>query len=298
MRKRKHHREPADFRVTLYWEDAAGKVSNLCPHTLDTSEAGMGLESPQAIAPGTQVCIQAARYGSPLEATVRYMVARGDVFRIGLEFSEATRLTAQGVALDTDYYEILQLSPKADIETINRVYRMMAARFHPDNVESGDKERFLLLTEAHRVLSNPDTRALYDSGRQTETRRPMPLFQARAFVDEKQGEVNRRLGVLCLLYAQRRRNHDHPSVSLLELEELMGIPREYLEFTLWYLKEKNYVVMNQGADFSITACGIDFVEDRIPSHTVMHRLLRDPVGMHPTDPATGSTDRADMAPLQ
>ena len=34
--------------------------------------------------------------------------------------------------------------------------------------------------------------------------KPLPVFQARAFVDEKQGEVNRRLGVLCLLYARRR----------------------------------------------------------------------------------------------
>jgi curved DNA-binding protein len=283
--QRRYHREAADFRVTLYWESAGGGVLTLCPHAIETSEGGMSLECPQAIAPGTHVYMQAMRYSFPLEATVRYSLARGAAFRIGLEFSEATRLLAKTSAAATDYYEALQLSPKADLETINRVYRIMAARFHPDNTESGDNERFLLLSEAHRVLSNPESRARYDSARQSETPRPMPIFQARAFVDEKEGEMNRRVGVLCLLYAQRRRNHDHPSVSLLDLEQLMAIPREYLEFTLWYLKEKKYVEVSQGADFYLTASGVDFVEERIPAHTMMQKLLQNPVGMRATESA-------------
>jgi hypothetical protein len=124
------------------------------------------------------------------------------------------------------------------------------------------------------------------------------MFQARAFVDEKQGEVNRRLGVLCVLYAQRRRNSEHPTVSLLELEELMAIPREYLEFTLWYLKEKQYVQMNQGADFSLTACGVDFVEEHTPAHAMMRKLLQDAGGMRATDPAVPRADLADLAHVQ
>ena len=36
-----------------------------------------------------------------------------------------------------DHYEILQISPNADTETIRRVYRMQAQRFHPDNLDSG-----------------------------------------------------------------------------------------------------------------------------------------------------------------
>jgi curved DNA-binding protein len=32
-----------------------------------------------------------------------------------------------------DYYEFLQISPNADVDTIHRVYRFLAARFHPDN---------------------------------------------------------------------------------------------------------------------------------------------------------------------
>ena len=201
-----------------------------------------------------------------------YCVPNGELFRIGVQFcsgSHQSNLTSAEI----DYYEILQLSRKADMETVHRVYRIMAARFHPDNPDSGDPERFLLLSQAYRILSDPARRAQYDALRGTERHRPLPLFQARAFVDEKEGEVNRRLGVLCLLYAQRRRNPDHPSIALVELEELMSIPREYLEFTLWYLKQKRYVEMDQAADFSLTAAGVDFVEEHTLAQDILLRLL-------------------------
>lgn len=36
-----------------------------------------------------------------------------------------------------DYYEVLQISPNADADTIQRVFRLLAQRFPPDNAESG-----------------------------------------------------------------------------------------------------------------------------------------------------------------
>jgi hypothetical protein len=57
--------------------------------------------------------MHATRYGFPLEAAARYSVARGQEFRIGLEFPESTRLMTQGVAVDTDYYEAQALVPAA-----------------------------------------------------------------------------------------------------------------------------------------------------------------------------------------
>jgi hypothetical protein len=235
----------------------------------------MRVESAVSIESGTQVCADIPSYGSVIEAVVRYCVPDGTFFRIGVQFSGPGDSNApqDTVKTELDYYEILQLSPKADLETIHRVYRIMAARFHPDNPDSGDKERFLLMSEAYRVLSDPVRRADYDLLKGTEHRGPLPLFQARAFVDEKEGEVNRRLGVLCLLYAQRRRNPGHPSISLMELEELMSIPRDFLEFTLWYLKQKRCVEMNDGADFSLTATGVDFVEEHTPAQDILRRLL-------------------------
>ena len=40
-----------------------------------------------------------------------------------------------------DHYDLLQISSQANSDTIHRVYRFLASRFHPDNPESGDAER-------------------------------------------------------------------------------------------------------------------------------------------------------------
>ena len=43
-----------------------------------------------------------------------------------------------------DYYELLQISPNAEPETIHRVYRLLAQRYHPDNRETGNAQKFRL----------------------------------------------------------------------------------------------------------------------------------------------------------
>lgn len=62
-----------------------------------------------------------------------------------------------------DYYEILQVSPKADSETIERVFRLLAKRYHTDNQRTGDADKFTMLSEAYQVLSQPEKRAAYDA---------------------------------------------------------------------------------------------------------------------------------------
>ncbi|MCK5350483.1 MAG: DnaJ domain-containing protein, partial [Desulfobacula sp.] len=46
-----------------------------------------------------------------------------------------------GIAFD-DYYEDLQISPNADLETIERIYRLLAKRYHPDNKRTGNIDKF------------------------------------------------------------------------------------------------------------------------------------------------------------
>jgi hypothetical protein len=263
----------ADFQVVVYWEDEAGEVHSIRPQAREISPSGVCLESDVPLDPGTQVCLDVGSYGVPVEGVVRSCEESDGGFRIEVEFSTFTQAAAEPFPKDVDYYEVLQLSPKAEMETIHRVYRIMAARFHPDNPESGDQERFLQLSEAYRVLSDPEQRAQYDALRGTESQRPLPVFQTKAFVDDKEGEANRRLGVLCVLYSKRRRDCEHPAVGLLELEELMSIPREYLEFTLWYLKQKKYVESSEGADFCLTATGVDYVEGHAPATAMLRQLL-------------------------
>jgi curved DNA-binding protein len=174
-----------------------------------------------------------------------------------------------------DYYELMQISPNAEPATVQRVYRMLAARYHPDNPETGDTDRFVLLKAAYDVLGDAERRAEYDSICVNARNQPMPVFEMKEFVVGVDAEVNRRLGVLCLLYNQRRDNHDHPGLSLLDMEARMSLPREHLEFTVWYLREKEHVRRDETtSEIHITSKGVDFVEESMPSNRIVYRLLK------------------------
>src|ERR1700674_3708466 len=158
--------------------------------------------------------------------------------------------------LFVDYYEMLRVSPSAEIESIQRVHRALAARYHPDNLETGDLERFLLVNEAFKVLSDPERRNEFDSNYKSKKENPLPVFLTKEFTEGVDGEINRRMGLLCLLYTQRRANQVTPALSVLEIEQMMSIPREHLTFTIWYLKAKRFIQQDDRSSLLITSEGI------------------------------------------
>lgn len=172
-----------------------------------------------------------------------------------------------------DYYEFLQISPNADSDTVHRVYRFLAARYHPDNPESGDPEKFYLLKSAYDVLSDSAQRAKYDSARLRNEPEKPPMSTCVDFMDNLDGELNRRLAVLAVLYYRRRTNPYTPEVGLPEIEKRMGFPRDYLDFTTWYLTKKGYITKADNSDFSLTADGVDFVESQRSHIPVLNKLL-------------------------
>ncbi len=172
-----------------------------------------------------------------------------------------------------DYYEFLQISPNADAETVHRVYRFLAARLHPDNNDTGHEENFRLLKTAYDVLADPRRRAEYDAARARSKAPPEPLATTIDFMDALEGELNRRLAVLAVLYYRRRTNPTFPEVPLVEIEERMGFPRDYLDFTLWYLQRKGYVTKADNAQYTLTVDGVDFVETQRANIPTLHKLL-------------------------
>lgn len=64
-----------------------------------------------------------------------------------------------------DYYQILGVCPKASQVEIRSAYRKLARQLHPDISSAPEaNEEFARLSEAYRVLSNPELRSLYDLG--------------------------------------------------------------------------------------------------------------------------------------
>lgn len=173
-----------------------------------------------------------------------------------------------------DYYELLQINIGVEPEAIQRVYRILASRYHPDNTETGDIERFLLIKKAYEVLADPEKRAEYDKAYERRKDSPIPIFLTREFTDGVDGEANRRMGVLCLLYTKRRTSPAQPALSVLEIENTMFVPREHLTFTVWYLKSKRYIQSDDRSSLVITAEGIDYLEASLPQQKTIHKLLK------------------------
>jgi hypothetical protein len=259
---------------SIAWTGPDGRPHAAEVKAVDVSSTGMRVECAEGIQPGVTLFVQSKDSGFAGHTIVRHCTPFGESFRIGLEYcSDAKRTAPEPETEDVDYYEILQISPKAEFETIQRVYRIVAARFHPDNPETGDLEKFLLLTLAYEVLSDPERRTKYDAVHASRQTGPNPIFELKDFVEGVKGEFNRRMGVLSLLYNQRRMDPDHPGISLLDLEKRMAFPREYLNFTMWYLRCKDFVTLADNSDFALTAPGADYVEENSSDSEMLSKLI-------------------------
>ncbi len=172
-----------------------------------------------------------------------------------------------------DLYEVLQISPSADLETIQRVYRLLALRYHPDNKETGNPNEFELVLKAYRVLSNPETRASYDSAYYQRQKLRWKIFDQGGALTARETEQRQREGVLSLLYAKRLKETHKPGMDLREMENLLACAREHLEFSLWYLREKRLIQVSDNGQYSITALGVDTCNEKEVSRVREDRLI-------------------------
>jgi curved DNA-binding protein CbpA len=161
-----------------------------------------------------------------------------------------------------DYYEVLQISPNAEPDTIQRVYRLLAQRYHPDNQETGNAAKFRVIHEAYSTLSDADLRVKYDvahRNRQQDRWRLVSL--ATAVTASSADDRVVRLTVLDLLCAQRRVHPGKPGLFPGEIEKLTGIPAEHLDFCTWYLIQKRLIQRSDSSQLVITAEGLDYLEE-------------------------------------
>ena len=172
-----------------------------------------------------------------------------------------------------DLYELLQLSPNADPETIHRVYRVLAQRLHPDNQETGDATKFRELTEGYHVLSDPERRAQYDIAYHQRRQDRWRLVSAGAQADNDfEAEQGIQLTVLEVLYTRRRMEPGDPALFNVDIAELLGRPREHLEFTFWYLISRGLLLRTENSRLAITADGADYLEQHYHSQVLRRRL--------------------------
>src|SRR3981081_1433442 len=92
-----------------------------------------------------------------------------------------------------NYSDFLQINPRAEVETIQRVYRILASRYNPENKQTGDAERFQILTEAYQVLSDPVQRAAYDRRFESGQAGPLAVFLGKEFTEGIDAEAKIRI---------------------------------------------------------------------------------------------------------
>ena len=75
------------------------------------------------------------------------------------------------------YYEILEVNPKASQEIIEKAYKVLAKKYHPDLQEEQYKElakqKMQEINEAYEILSDANKRAKYDQELANEEKREL-----------------------------------------------------------------------------------------------------------------------------
>ncbi len=176
-----------------------------------------------------------------------------------------------------DLYEVLQVSPNADLETIERVFRLLAKRFHPDNSETGSDSKFKMLMEAHHVLSSPERRAAYDAKYEAIRADKWKTFFQPSSSDGFESDLRLQQGIMSVLYAARRQNVNRPGVGPVMFENLLSCPREIMDFHLWYLKEKGFIQRTDNGEYAITAAGVDEILRKSPTREQGRLSPPDPI---------------------
>jgi curved DNA-binding protein len=286
--RRRTNRKTSDRSVVrIELKDGLGHARWVTADLVDRSEQGIGvsLMSPLKCGLTLQVSGKLGEDQSDVRRNARVswcVEGVNGTCRVGLEFLDGASGAHNGHQivstdpLELDCYEIMQLSPNADTETIERVYRMLAQRYHPDNRQTGSAEVFIRLSEANRILSDPELRAGYDARHRDAKRVHWRIFDQTQAAIGQEAEKRKRQGILSLLYAKTLENPERAAIGLLAFEELLGCPREHLQAALWYLRGKGFIERSDNGRFTITVQGFDAAEQAGPLAHPTQRQIAEP----------------------
>jgi len=121
-------------------------------------------------------------------------------------------------------------------------------------------------------LLDPERRAEFDVQYDRHKSLQWQLFEQGAAPGGREEDQRIFNGVLSLLYVARRRNPGAGGLGQLELERMLGVPREHLEFPLWYLKKRGLIETLDTGQVAITVDGIDEIsgeETSLPDNRLL-----------------------------
>jgi curved DNA-binding protein len=249
----------------LWMERRDGGWTKIAIEVQDAGDYGIGVLLGEMLRDGLPVLLESAGVTAPDGGRGRGHVAwcrsiGAGVFRAGIALEDSRNDSRATADEFEDYYETLEVNPVATADTIHKIYRVLAHRLHPDNPESGSEEQFKKLNRAYRTLSDPEQRAAFDVLRSRANARQWRIFDPESAAPGLEQEQKKRRAILAVLYHKRMRQPENGGIGLPELEQLIAVPREHLEFPLWFLKEQGWILRTDGGKHVITAKGVDYAE--------------------------------------
>lgn len=195
-----------------------------------------------------------------------------------------------GAPRPINYYDLLQVNRDAHSTIIRYAYRFLAAMYHPDNTETGDAEKFRVITDAWRTLSDEGKRAAYDmSLGAKEAQAPaqsaspgtapgasassgMHSFNRDALkvqTGTSWNEIEFRLAILQILLGQRKKKVQTGGASAKMMMDILGTnDMAEMEFALWYLREKGLIEMGERL-FMISVKGVDYLVEQLSQTQIL-----------------------------
>jgi len=263
-RRKGVERKASSLQVVVVTEPGSRFAARLDGTLINRSEVGLCVEvaKPLPLGMAVQVEIPGEKHNTELwNGVVCWLNINGNkMYRAGIE-AQMTGDSAGSGSREDDYYEILQVNPKADFETIHRIYRMLAQRYHPDHKDTGDEAKFQQLLEAYQTLRDLEKRAAYDAQWAAKRQQTWDVFRNQKEGQGTAAERRKRTMSLAVMYRKRLCKPDNPYVQIREVEDVLGIEKEHLEFALWYLRDKGYIMRTDNGRFCITAQGVEAYEE-------------------------------------
>jgi DnaJ domain len=259
--------------LTIILDASGSPTSRLRGRFLEKTGTGMRVRLTAALGPGMVVSVagQIDTGAGPEPVLGKFRVGVCRLAGIGKYtaelFPEAAAEEApdqdaphRAAGEDLDCYEVLQVSRRADMDTIRRVFHVLAQRYHPDNKSTGNDKLFRQVVQANAVLSDPERRAAHDVQLASEDKVRFKLFDNLQSTQGVPAEIRKRQGILRLLYTKRLTDPLQPAMRVRDFVEMLGCPVEHLEFSLWFLKENKLIHRSDDNHVEITGLGVTAFE--------------------------------------
>lgn len=159
-----------------------------------------------------------------------------------------------------DYYEFLMISPTADRQMVEWAARLMLARYDPQKSKTPDEKKCEQVKEAFRTLADPKKRTVYDA--ELGKQKPSSTVSVNAEITSQDvaDTQTMRQSIMMLLYQAIMRTPRDPDVGRTDLARAVGVTPQDLEFALWFLREKDWIIATQAGSYAITVLGAEWVE--------------------------------------